>query len=180
MATIRRVVRKAPPSGGPYFDEQLWPIDIALVVLGSFLVGLAVAYLPLAGAPWYATAWPSLIGIPIFVACSMAAFRLIDNRVFRRSLQLSVVLCAILHLALVVQMIQTRIFSGLFQPERRVAEIIERRPRKIVPDYHPTQLVPEEDRPRQDFERPVESQSPEPTRQPEQIVRQPSEEDRSA
>src|SRR5947208_3728330 len=99
MATIRRVVRKVSPSGGQYFDEQLWPIDIALVVLGSFLIGLALAYLPLIGAPWYATAWPSLIGIPILVAGSMAAFRWIDNRLFRRSLQLSIVLCAIVHIA---------------------------------------------------------------------------------
>ena len=37
------------------------------------------------------------------------------------------------------------------------------RPRKIVPEYHPTQLVPEEDRPRQDFEKPVETETPEPT-----------------
>src|SRR5438445_6449183 len=100
MPTIRRVVRQTAPSGGPYFDEQLWPIDIALVVLGSFLIGLAIAYLPLSDAPWFATAWPSIIGIPMFVAGSMAAFRLIDNRLFRRSLQLSVVLCAILHVAL--------------------------------------------------------------------------------
>src|SRR5262245_51206177 len=97
MARIRRIVRKVPPPGGRYFDEQLWPIYIALVVLGGFLMGVSAAYLPLAGVAWYRTAWPSLVGVPLVVAAAMFAFRLIDNRLVRRSLQLSIVLCAILH-----------------------------------------------------------------------------------
>src|SRR5688500_11262110 len=88
MAKARRVVRKVPPSGGRYFDEQLWPIYIALVVLGGFLMGVSAAYLPLAGVPWYRTAWPSLIAIPLVVAAAMVAFAMIDNRLVRRSLQL--------------------------------------------------------------------------------------------
>src|SRR5262245_45612443 len=142
-------------------------------------MGVSAAYLPPSGAEWHRTAWPSLIGIPRFVAAAMVAFRLIDNRFVRRSLQLSIVLCAILHVALVVQMIETRIFAGLLERPARERDILERRPLKIVPEYRASQLVPEEDRPRQDFERPVETQTPEPTREPEQIVRQPMPEDRS-
>lgn len=173
MAKIRRVVRKASSPAGHYFDEQLWPIYIALVVLGCFLMGISAAYLPLGGVWWYV----SLIGIPLFVAAAMFAFRVVDNRLVRRSLQLSIVLCAILHVAFIVQMVQTRIFAGMFQRPTRERELLERRPLKIVPEYRESQLVPEEDRPRQDFEKPVETQTPEPTREPEQIVRQPMPED---
>ena len=113
MAKIRRVIRKVQEGRGEYFDEHLWPVYIALVVLGGFLMGVSAAYLPLAGAPWYATAWTSLLAIPLVVAAFMVAFRYIDNRLVRRSLQLSVVICAILHVALVVQLVETEILGDL-------------------------------------------------------------------
>src|SRR5262245_13770919 len=111
MPANRRVVRKVERPPRAYFEEQLWPINISLGVLGCFLVGVSLAYQPLWAEPWYVTAWPSLIGVPLFVAASMVLLARIDNRVFRRSLQLSIVLCAIAHIALVVQLVQTRIFA---------------------------------------------------------------------
>jgi hypothetical protein len=174
MAKIRRVVRKVAAKSGDYFDEHLWPVYIALVVLGGFLMGISAAYLQFSGVPWYANAWTSLVLIPLVVVGFMAAFRLVDNRLVRRSMQLSVVLCSILHVALVVQMVETQLFSGLFERPAEQPEIVERRPRRTIPEYHPTQLLPQEDRPRQDFERPLETRTPEPERQPDQIVRQPT------
>jgi hypothetical protein len=179
MAKIRRVVRKVEPSAAHYFDEQLWPVQIGIVVLGGFLMGVSLAYQPLSGVVWYRTAWPSLIGIPLIIGAAMAALFYVDNRLFRRSLQLSLVLCAIVHVAMVAQMLNMRLFAGAYPKERGDQTLIEKRPQKIVPEYHPTQLVPEEDRPRQDFEKPVEAQAPEPMRQPEQIVRQPTEQEQS-
>ncbi len=173
MAKIRRVIRKVAANSGDYFDEHLWPVYIALVVLGGFLMGISAAYLKFSEVPWYANAWTSLIMIPVIVVAFMAAFRLIDNRLLRRSMQLSVVVCAILHIALVVQMVETQLFSGLFERPAERAEVVQRRPRRVIPEYQPQQLLPEEDRPRQDFERPLETRTPEPDRQPEEIVRQP-------
>src|SRR5262245_50400563 len=146
MAKIRRVVRKAHSGGSPYFDEQLWPVQIALVVLGGFLMGVSLAYPPLTGAVWYRTAWPSLIGIPLVVIAAMIALVYVDNRLFRRSLSLSLVLCAIVHVGMVVQMLELHLFAGAAPKVRRESSPVERRPAKIVPEYHPTQLVPEEDR----------------------------------
>jgi hypothetical protein len=179
MAKIRRVLRKVDQRGARYFDEQLWPIYIALVVLGGFLMGVAAAYGRFSGVPWYLNAWLAILSIPVCILGVMVAFQYIDNRTVRRSLQLSIVLCAILHVAMIVQLVETRIFANMFDQQAGDLELIESRPRKFVPEYHPSQLVPEEDRPRQDFERPVETQTPEPTRQPDEIVRQPMEEQRS-
>jgi hypothetical protein len=178
MAKIRRV-RKVETGGSPYFDEQLWPVQIALVVLGGFLMGVSLAYQPLTGVPWYRTAWPSLIGIPLVVIAAMIALVYVDNRLFRRSLALSLVLCAIVHVAMVVQMLELQLFAGAAPQNRPASKRVERRPPKLMPEYHPTQLIPEEDRPRQDFEKPVEAETPVPTPEPERIVRQPTEPERS-
>ncbi len=176
MAKIRRVVRKVQASGGDYFDEHLWPVFIALVVLGGFLMGISAAYLKFSDTPWYANALTSLILIPVVIAAFMFAFCYVDNRVVRRSMQLSVVLCGILHIALVIQMLETKIFSAFFDEPAATEQIVERRPPKVIPEYRPEQLLPAEDRPRQDFERPVETQTPEPVEPVTEIVRQPEQE----
>jgi hypothetical protein len=172
MAKIRRIIRKVHEGRGDYFDEHQWPIHVALVVLGAFLMGVSAAYLRFSGVPWYANAVTSLLAIPLVVAAFMLAFRYIENHLVRRSLQLSVVLCAILHVALVVHLMETRIFAKLLVDRQSTAVPIERRPPKLVPEYHPSQLLPEEDRPRQDFETPLETRTPEPDPQPEPIVRE--------
>jgi hypothetical protein len=172
MAKIRRIIRKVHEGRGDYFDEHQWPIHVALVVLGAFLMGVSAAYLRFSGVPWYANAVTSLLAIPLVVTGFMLAFRYIESHVVRRSLQLSVVLCAILHVALVVHLMETRIFANLLLDRQSTAVPIERRPPKLVPEYHPSQLLPDEDRPRQDFETPLETRTPEPDPQPEPIVRE--------
>jgi hypothetical protein len=178
MPEARHSVRNAAPPRGDYFDERLWPVFIALIVLGSCLIGVSLAYQPLSGVPWHGTAWPTLIGVPVAVITSMLILTAIDNRNFRRSLQLSLILAAILHVCLIVQMVETKLFSGIFDRPRPKAKVTEPRPVKLMPHYHESQLLPEEDRPRQDFEKPVESAAPIPTTEPQQVVRQPLEQDR--
>jgi len=142
-------------------------------------MGLSLAYQPLVGCrlvshglakPHHHSAGYCRVSV---------ALAYIDNRLIRRSLQLSLILCAILHVALVVQMLNTHLFSGAAPQAHVKLEIAEPRPLKIVPEYHPTQLVPEEDRPRQDFEKPIETESPKPAQEPLQIVREPSEQEHS-
>jgi hypothetical protein len=178
MPEPRRQLRSLPEAGGPYFDERLWPVLLALIAFGSLLVAISWRFLPHEGVPWYRSAWPSLIGVPVLVVVAMVLLATIDSRMVRRSVQLALVLCAMFHVVLAVQMMQTRVLVGpIDRPEPK--QLVRERPPKLVPHYHPTQLLPDEDRPRQDFERPIESQSPVPTDQAEQVVRQPTEEDHS-
>lgn len=172
MAKIRRIIRKAAATSGDYFDEKIWPVYIALVVLGAFLMGVSAAYLRYSGVPWYANAITSLVGIPLIVAGFLIAFRYIDNRLVRRSMQLAVVASAIVHLVMVVQMIETHIFAGLDDDVVSEREVIEPRQPKLIPQYQPQQMLPEEDRPKQDFEKPLEVKTPEPQPEPENVVRQ--------
>src|SRR5262245_4516395 len=113
MAKIRRVVRKPPSEHhNDVFEDQLWPTYIALVVLGAFSLGVSAAYTSFKSPIWYENTLTWLIVIPLFVGAFMLAFVLIGNRMLRRSMQFSAVICAIVHLVLVVQMYETGLFTS--------------------------------------------------------------------
>jgi hypothetical protein len=172
MAKLRRVIRKVPSKRGDFFDEHTWPVQIGLVVLGAFSMGVSAAYKQFSGVPWYDNALTYLILIPLLVAGFMLAFHFVREQWLRRSMQLSIVLAAIFHVALIVPLKET-ILSALFDDDLVTdKEVIETRAPKIVQEYREHQLIREEDRPKQDFEKPVETKTPEPTPQPEQITRQ--------
>jgi hypothetical protein len=172
MAKLRRVIRKAPAGRGDYFDEKIWPVQIGLVVLGAFSMGVSAAYKKFSDVPWHDNALTYLILIPVLVAALMVAFHFVQQQWLRRSMQLSIVLATILHVALIVPLKQT-ILTALFDDDLVTdREVIETRPPKIVQEYREHQLIPEQDRPQQDFEKPVETKTPEPKPQPEQIARQ--------
>src|SRR6185295_20271082 len=146
--------------------------QIGLVVLGAFSMGVSAAYKRFSGVPWYDNALTYLVLIPLLVAGFMVAFHFVREQWLRRSMQLSIVLAAIFHVALIVPLKET-ILSALFDDDLVTdKEIIETRAPKIVQEYREHQLIREEDRPKQDFEKPVETKTPEPTPQPEQITRQ--------
>ncbi len=172
MAKLRRVIRKIPARRGTYFDEKIWPVQIGLVVLGAFSMGVSAAYKQFSNVPWYDNALTYLILIPLLVAGFMAAFHFVQEQWLRRSMQLSIVLAAILHVALIVPLKQT-ILNVLFDDDLVTdREVIETRAPKIVQEYREHQLIREQDRPQQDFEKPVETKTPEPKPEPEQITRQ--------
>ena len=43
MAKVRRKIHRVQRQRA-YFDEQQWPVNLALFVLGGFLIGAAIAY----------------------------------------------------------------------------------------------------------------------------------------
>ncbi|MCE9528925.1 MAG: hypothetical protein K8R36_23005 [Planctomycetales bacterium] len=172
MAKLRRVIRKVPARRGDYFDEKIWPVQIALIVLGAFSMGVSAAYLKFSESPWYENALTYLVLIPLIVAVCMVAFHFIQQQWLRRSMQLSIVLAAIIHVALVVQLKETILKSFFDDDLVTDREVIETRTPKIIQEYRDHQLIPEQDRPKQDFEKPVETKTPEPKPEPEQITRQ--------
>lgn len=162
--------------GNLYWEDQWWSVALGLVMFGGLLAGLGVAYLPLEGAPWYRSAWPVLYSVPALTFVVIVALAYFHDRLGSRSVQLALVLCAIFHLALLVQMINTPLLTwGEGTAER--AKTPSKRPRLLAPEYHATRLAHEEDRPKQDFERPLPSQTPEPARE-ERTDKRPEEADR--
>ncbi|MCO6454758.1 MAG: hypothetical protein J5I93_05605, partial [Pirellulaceae bacterium] len=166
MAKIRRVIRKVSAERPQGFDEQLWPVDVALIVLGGFLIGVNLAYLRFDDSRWYANSVTWLIATPLLVLGTMGILRLVSSRVVRRGMQLAMVVSVAIHVLFLVSMINIVIFSRMWPEVTQTTNTPQRQPR-TVPDYHPVYTNREQQR-QPDFEKPVETETPEV--QPEEVV----------
>jgi hypothetical protein len=160
MAKIRRIIRKVEPPHEAALDEQLWPVNLALVVLGAFSLGATLAYLRFDDPTWWKNAWTYVVLTPLVVCGAMLAFRLVDNKLFRRSMQLAVVASAMAHLAMVILSAESVIFTTLLVESKTKSQFAETRAPDVRFDLRPDLLMPDENEPR-DFEKPIETETPE-------------------
>jgi len=159
MAKNRRTVRKYKPATRSTFDDYQWPVNMALVVLGGFLVGSILAYQRFDDPRWYASPWVSMVLVGLLIFSSMLTLGYTANRWLRRTMQFSVVICAILHLILLVLAIENTIFSRTWTEEVAQRDVMQKK-QVTVPQRHPLRVNrPAEDL---DIERPVETPEPEP------------------
>lgn len=179
MVTPQRSPNSPEEAGDIHIEEQSWAVYLSLVALCAVVMGVAWLERPLDAAPWHRTAWPILIAAPLLAVLAIALLAALGRKPASRSLQLSVILGIILHVALAAQMLHLRLAGSKLSPQQRDFLAQRHKQKKFAPDYHPAQFVPAEDRPRQDFEKPLETESAVPADQPEQLVRQPDEVERS-
>jgi hypothetical protein len=175
MAKNRRVLRKTRPPVKTGFDEQFWPVLVSLFVLAGFLVGTDLAYLKWDATRWYARATTWLIVIPLATGLTIWLLSRVTSRSIRRGIQLSVVLCLIVHLVLFVVSIETDVFGRFWDQFADVARIAPSR-RMVLEAEQPIQL--ESPDPQRDSRllRPVASRIPDASReavaQPKQRIEQ--------
>lgn len=160
------IVRKIEPVRDPSLTDQGWPVHVAMVVLAGFLMGLSSVYQSFDDPRWWANAWTSVIAIPAIVVLAMVAIALTPHQWVKRSLQLALVLSAIVHLFILAMSLETIIFGKPMVSTNNKAQPLQRRPRLVMPSYAPHQLDPDSDRPSQDFEKPVESPTADPRPEP--------------
>ena len=113
MARIRRIIRKLKPPQYQPIDEQLWPVIVALVVLGGFTMGSLLAYLRYDDPRWYANSLTWLVVAALLFGGAAVALTLVDNRAFRRSMQLAILLGLLLHAVLLVVSFELEVFGRL-------------------------------------------------------------------
>jgi len=169
MAKIRRIIRKLKPAARQAFDDQLWPVLLALCVLGGFIMGSIIAYLRFDDPRWYANAITWLVLTAIGLGGVAAALAFVDNRIFRRSMQLAIVLCLFFHAILFVTSVELNIFERIFDVLLAENDATETRQPTVVPEYYQAER---RDQQRQDFERPVETETPQPEPAPEPVERE--------
>lgn len=169
MAKIRRIIRKLKPRVSQAIDDQLWPVILALCVLGGFVMGSVIAYLRFDDPRWYANAVTWLIATLLLLGGAAVGLAYIDNRTFRRSMQLAIVLCLFFHAVLLVSSIELKIFERLFDAFVARNDLTETRQPITVPEYYET---PRQDQTTPDFERPVETETPRPEPMAEEIQRE--------
>ena len=163
-----KIVRRYVPRTRVVFDEQQWPVNIALVVLGGFLIGGIFAYQPFdPEAVWYASPWVSLAIVLLLICTSILTFRYIDNKKFKRTMQFSVIVCAIIHLMMLVYALESEVFSRGWQGEVAHKQLVKKKPKKRL-EYHPSHQQQNVEKP--DFLKPVETEIPDP--QPPEVNRQ--------
>ena len=166
MESIRRSLRSLKPKSDQSFDEQFWPVCVALTLLCGFLMGLYVAYLNFDDPRWYANALTWLMLTPLAVSGAMYGLSRLENLKLRRRLELSLVLAVFLHLVLLVVAFETEFadrVKNTFTGGQQVAgrKMPTRKPALVVNLGH-------RQRSRPDFQEPAETESaqPEPPLQP--------------
>ncbi len=113
----RRTVQKITPQRQPSFDQQFWPILVALTVLVGIASG-AVA--TLFQGPWM---WAGLMGLPVFAVMALFFLFSIKNYKVRRSLQLAIIVSLAIHLLVIFTAALTNIFENRFEkPSQKVVQ----------------------------------------------------------
>lgn len=162
MAKIRRIIRKVKQPTGTAFDEQFWPVMLALFVLGGLLEGTVLAYLQFTDRFTFKNAWLWIFGIPVLICFAVWILRHVQSRTLRRGIQLSIVLCMIVHWLFLIVSIETNLFSRFWVEFQDMADAREVHQQVIEPIYDPIQLAPQQQQQQQqeDLLRPVETETP--------------------
>lgn len=160
MTKTRRVVRKVDTHSGRSFDERLWPVNVALAVLAAFLVGMVVAYRDFRDPIWYRNGWFWVALIPTTAIAIMVTLRFVDNRTVRRAVQLATILSILIHILFLLWSLEATLFGRRTPPESVARKPQDERPRVVVPEYAQHHFADPLERPQQDYEKPVETETP--------------------
>lgn len=120
----RRVVHKITPVRQSSFDQQFWPVLVALTVLSGIALG---AILTILDGPWM---WGSLLLLPVLAVTSIFLLFRLDNATLRRSLQFAIILSLALHLFVLVFASVVNIFQNPFKPSER--QVAQQRPVRTI------------------------------------------------
>ena len=113
----RRTVQKITPQRQPSFDQQFWPILVALTVLVGIASGAVATLLQ---GPWM---WAGLMGLPVFAVMAICFLFSIKNYKVRRSLQLAIIASLAIHLLVIFTAALTNIFENRFEePSQKVVQ----------------------------------------------------------
>ena len=154
----RRTIESQSPRD---FDERKWPIYVSLLLFVCYFASSSYFILDWNHKDWYFNSKTYLILSPILLAVGFLLVNISDRTAVRRGVQLSIILSLIMHLSLFIGMIALEMIDvprAPIDPSQR--EVAIREP-VVTPDYNPAQINPSE-YPKQDFEKPVETESAKP------------------
>ena len=121
--SIRRTIKRINPGRRDIFDDQLWPVIVALCVLSAIGIGAIVTLL---SGPWM---WGSLLVLPALTAGSLFLLSRMDDSRLRRTLQFSLIISLAGHLLILIIASLISIFNNPFQPQS--PQIAKRKVRTI-------------------------------------------------
>ena len=162
MAKFRRTLRKVISERPVPIDEQLWVIYVALAVLCAFVAGSIAAYLPFDEPIWYRNATTWLLAVPIVFGLLLLLLRNLNPRTVRRTVQLVAILSLLFHFMLLLGSLNWWLLADQRAQKRNPTKQQPVKRVVTVPEYHAHHFTQPQDRPQQEYEKPVETNPPEP------------------
>ncbi|RIK78537.1 MAG: hypothetical protein DCC68_15175 [Planctomycetota bacterium] len=147
----QRIVRRLEVGRRAPVDEQLWPVNVALLLLAAFVEGVVIARLEFVDPRPLYNAWTWTATLLFSVGIGVWLVQRLDNRHVRRSVQLATVLSLLFHAILAVVLNKDLLVAWLDEPEPQAVteELREITVSMVAPDALP-----------QDFEEPVATPTP--------------------
>jgi len=165
MPQPRQVIRKVERTGLADFDDQMWPINCALIVLAGFVAGIIIAHSDFDTPRLLYNGWARLASLAVVV--SLAAWGMIKLQgKWTRRMQLAVLLSLLVHLWLGMYLKEAYL-AMVLEMESRAQEAVEEQQIVTTYDYDfqtPDQIVPDET-----LSEPVETTTPDV--QPREVTR---------
>ncbi|MBN2475030.1 MAG: hypothetical protein JXB62_10510 [Pirellulales bacterium] len=160
MAGSVRRIRKVQTAQVADFDDQLWPINCAILILAGFVAGIVIAVSDFQDPRLLYNGWARLVSVAAMVGLSFWGVMWLQGKMLRR-LQLCVLVSLLFHLWLAMYL-HEQYLALLAQRETESAQqLAEPFERITVPDYHWEQI--EEPEEHQTFEEPIETEAPKPS-----------------
>ena len=166
MPGSKKIIRKTDTRRLADFDDQLWPVNCAILILAGIVAGIALATGDFHSPNPLENTTLRLILIAIATVLLFAGSLWLDGRLVRR-LQLCVLISLMVHLWLGIYLHQRYIILIAAQEKDKPAEqLVEDDPRLVVPEYHWQRIERPLSRPT--FEQPTETKA-ERTADPEPV-----------
>ncbi|NQU20740.1 MAG: hypothetical protein HQ567_05605 [Candidatus Nealsonbacteria bacterium] len=168
MAETTRKIRHVQTAKAADFDEQLWPINVAIVILAGFVAGWIIGTSDFQTPNLLFNGYFRLFTVALSVGLAFCAVIWLQGRVRHRIL-LCVVISLLVHLWIIMFAAceYLAVLAEQAKPSQQVTEDYER---ITVPDYYVRQ--PDQPQTQQSFEEPIASEVPRPTEP--QPVQQPT------
>ncbi|MHC4176961.1 MAG: hypothetical protein ACYSWU_05615, partial [Planctomycetota bacterium] len=167
MPGSTRTVRRVQTSKVADFDDHLWPINCAILILAGFVTGIVIVNSKFDDPRILYNGWVRLIGVAAVVGLLFWGVMWLQGKMLRR-LQLCVVLSLLAHVVLVLYLGYEKLIVLLEWEIASGDPVIEQYEKIIIPDYYWQQI--ERPHAQQSFERPMVTEAPRPT-DPEAVQR---------
>lgn len=147
----QRIVRRLEVGRRAPVDEQLWPVNVALLLLAAFVEGVIIARLDFVDPRPLYNAWTWTATLLFSVGVGVWLVQRLDNRHVRRSVQLATVLSLLFHAVLAVVLNKDLLIALLEEPE---PQAVTEEQREITVSMVAPDALP------QDFEEPIATPTP--------------------
>ncbi len=167
MPGSNRTVRRVQTSKVADFDDQLWPINCAILILAGFVTGIVIATSKFDDPRILYNGWVRLFSVAVMVGLLFWGVTWLQGKMLRR-LQLCLLVSLLAHLCLAIYLHERYLeLVAEWEAESR-DQVIEQYEQVTLPDYYWQQI--DQPHTQQSFEKPMETEAPRPT-DPEAVQR---------